>query len=148
MAGIVFSNCRIFDGAGPEPAEAMVELVEDGRIKEIYDRLLDNIPIRLLNLRVTAAARREAFDFAVLAPPADASLEKASVASRRVWSEGDWCETAIYDRLQLPVGARVAGPAILKQPDGTVFIDPGLRGEIDSFGNLVMARDNEQGKEP
>ncbi len=120
----------------------------EARYQAVYGRLLDNIPIRLLNLRVTAVARREAFDFAVLAPPAGASLEQARAGSRSVWSEGGWCEAAIYDRLQLPVGARVVGPTILEQPDGTVFIDSVLIGEVDRFGNLIMVRDNEQGMEP
>ena len=26
------------------------------------------------------------------------------------------------------------------QADGTVFIDPGLEGEVDDFGNLIMTR--------
>ena len=120
----------------------------EARYQEVYGRLLDGIPIRLLNLRVTAVSQREAFDFAVLAPPIDASLDRARAGSRQVWSEDGWHETAIYDRLQLPIGAKVAGPAILEQPDGTVYIDAGLVGEVDGFGNLVMARDNERGNKP
>ena len=110
------------------------------RYREVYGRLLEGIPIRLLNLRLTALARREAFDLAGLAPPADASLDSARTASRSVWSDGEWRDTVIYDRLQLPAGAIVPGPAILEQPDGTIFVDPGLVGEVDGFGNLIVAR--------
>ena len=94
-------------------------------------------------MRLTALVPREGFDLAVLAPPADASLENARAGSRPVWSDGEWRDTAIYDRLALPAGAIVPGPAILEQPDATIFIDPGLIGEVDSFGNLVMARSND-----
>ena len=38
MAGILFNNCRIFDGAAMVPGESMAVLVEDGRIKEISDQ--------------------------------------------------------------------------------------------------------------
>jgi len=37
----------------------------------------------------------------------------------------------------------VPGPAILEQPDGTIFVDPGLVGEVDGFGNLIVARSND-----
>ena len=40
--------------------------------------------------------------------------------------------------LSLAVGEQIAGPAILEQPDTTVFVDPGLVATVDSFGNLVI----------
>ena len=115
----------------------------EARYREVYGRLLDGIPIRLLNLRLTALARREAFDLSVLAPPAGASLEQAESGVRPVWSDGEWRDTPIYDRLTLPTGAIVPGPAILEQPDGTIFVDPGLVGKVDGFGNLIVARSND-----
>jgi len=39
------------------------------------------------------------------------------------------------------VEARVVGPAVLEQPDTTVFVDPGLVAEVDRFGNLVITRE-------
>ncbi|MBT5037679.1 MAG: amidohydrolase family protein, partial [Rhodospirillaceae bacterium] len=53
MAGIIFSNCRIFDGAEAALAEDMAVLVEKGRIKEISDR-----PIAASDARVIDAAGR------------------------------------------------------------------------------------------
>ena len=32
------------------------------------------------------------------------------------------------------------GPALLEQPDATIFIDPDLTSSVDRFGNLVIAR--------
>jgi N-methylhydantoinase A len=46
----------------------------------------------------------------------------------------------VFQRLELPEGADIPGPAILEQPDTTIFIDPGLTGRIDSFGNVVITR--------
>jgi len=51
-----------------------------------------------------------------------------------------WHETALYDRLTLPAGAEVAGPAILAQPDATILIEPGFAGRVDRFGNLIIER--------
>ena len=50
----------------------------------------------------------------------------------------DWHDTAIYDRLALPVGHVINGPAILEQPDTTVLIEPGLQGRVDQFGNTII----------
>jgi N-methylhydantoinase A len=116
------------------------------RYQAVYGRLLNDIPVRLLNLRVTAVAHREAFDFSRLAPPTEARLEDARLGSRQVWTNNAWRDTAVYDRLALPVGAIVPGPAVLEQPDGTVFVDAGLTGEVDSFGNLIMAPNDQTGK--
>ncbi len=104
-----------------------------------FGRLLDGIPARVLTLRVAVVGRRPKIDLAKLAP-AGGSLDKARTGTRRVWFDGGWHETAIYDRLALPVDARVEGPAILEQPDATTVIEPDLAGRVDRFGNLIVSR--------
>jgi N-methylhydantoinase A len=46
----------------------------------------------------------------------------------------------VYERLELPVGARIEGPAILEQADATIVVDPGLAATVDPLGNLVLRR--------
>ena len=53
MSAIVFSGCRIFDGAKMLPGENLSVLVETGRIKEISDR-----PIEASGARLIAAGGR------------------------------------------------------------------------------------------
>ena len=53
---------------------------------------------------------------------------------------GDWCDAVIYDRLALPIGTRIDGPAVLEQPDTTILIEPGLTGTVDSYGNVILTR--------
>jgi N-methylhydantoinase A len=53
---------------------------------------------------------------------------------------GQWEETSIYERLSLPIGTVIDGPAILEQPDTTVLIEPGLQGRVDRFGNTIIER--------
>jgi N-methylhydantoinase A len=105
-----------------------------------FSRLLPGTPVRIVNLRTTAIGRRPRFDLAALAPAADATLAAARRGDRDVWFNGGWRPTAIWDRLALPVGAHIAGPAILEQPDATTVIDPGLRGRVDALGNLIVER--------
>ncbi|HYM32275.1 MAG TPA: hydantoinase/oxoprolinase family protein, partial [Candidatus Cybelea sp.] len=110
------------------------------RYRETYSRLLEGIDIRVLNLRVAAIGRRPKFDLALLAPAADASLERAGRGSRQVYVDGAWHEARVYERLDLPVGARIQGPALLEQPDATIFVEPDLQGDVDRFGNFIISR--------
>jgi N-methylhydantoinase A len=55
-----------------------------------------------------------------------------------VWFDDGWRETDVWARLDLPAGARIAGPAILEQPDATTVLEPGFAGRIDSAGNLIV----------
>ena len=103
-----------------------------------YGRLLEGIAIRVLNLRVAVIGRRPRFDLAVTAP---GSAERdASLGERGVWIDGAWHRVAVFDRLALPVGAVVQGPAVLEQPDTTTFVEPDQQGEVDRFGNLILSR--------
>jgi N-methylhydantoinase A len=103
-----------------------------------YGRLLDGIPVRVMNYRVTVIGRRPAFDMAVFAPKDGKPADACRIGTRTVWAEGAFHQAGLYDRLSLAVGERIAGPAILEQPDTTIFVDPGLYAVVDSFGNLVI----------
>ncbi len=103
-----------------------------------FSRLLPGLAMRIVSLRVAAIGRRPVFDFAVFAPSASASLEKARLGSRPVWFDGGWRDTPVWARLELPVDARIAGPAVLEQPDATTVVEPGLAGRIDKLGNLIV----------
>jgi N-methylhydantoinase A len=96
--------------------------------------------VRIVNLRTTAVARRPAFDMMALAPDASATRERAARGARPVWFDGRWHEAGVWDRLSLPVGTVVEGPAILEQPDATIVVDPGLSARVDRLGNLVVER--------
>ena len=105
-----------------------------------FSRLLPGIPVRIVTLRTAAIGRRPAFDLTALAPPAEADLDTARRGNRQVYFDGVWRDTAIWSRLDLPVGTRIVGPAIFEQPDATVLLDPGLTAEVDALGNLIILR--------
>ncbi|WP_282604401.1 hydantoinase/oxoprolinase family protein [Pelagibius sp. Alg239-R121] len=111
--------------------------------RQTYGRLLDSIPIRIMNLRVTVVGRRPKFDLSILAPATEKGMEIQANTTRQIWAEGRWHDASVFERLTLPEGAIVSGPAILEQPDTTIFIDPDLKGEVDRFGNLLIARKDE-----
>jgi len=82
--------------------------------------------------------RRPTFDLSVISPAANSRT--TMTGERDVWVDGGWHSARIYERLSLPVGERIHGPALLEQPDATIFIDPGLEGVVDGYGNLLVQR--------
>jgi N-methylhydantoinase A len=127
------------EGRVTPPSEAEIAEAFDAAYRETYGRLLKNGTRRIINLRTAVTGKRPRFDLSTLAPEGG-STEAALKGRRRVHFGEAWHETRIYDRLALPVGAEVRGPAILEQPDTTVLIEPELVGRIDSFGNTIIER--------
>jgi N-methylhydantoinase A len=127
-----------FDGGATGVTAEMVRAAFEAGYKTRFSRILDGAPIKIVSLRATAIGRRPHFDLGALAPGADTSLDKARLKSRAVWFGGVWVETPIWSRLDLPVGAVVAGPAILEQPDATIVVEPGQSATVDRLGNLLI----------
>ncbi|GAB5460620.1 hydantoinase/oxoprolinase family protein [Hoeflea alexandrii] len=106
--------------------------------REAYGRLLDGIPMRVMNYRIAVIGRRPKLDMAVFAPVDGKPAGDCRIGTRKVFADGAWHEAGVYERLQLAVGATISGPALLEQADTTIFVDPGLVAVVDGFGNLVI----------
>ncbi|MDE2575114.1 MAG: hydantoinase/oxoprolinase family protein [Rhodospirillales bacterium] len=126
------------DGSG-HPDHAMLHAAFERAYTASFGRTLEGVAVRVLNLRSAVIGRRPKIDLLSLAPAEDASLAAAHLGERAVWFAG-WQTTPVYERLALPVGAVIAGPAILEQPDTTILIEPGMTGTVDRFGNLLLER--------
>ncbi len=124
------------DGSGPLGHVDLLGAFEQ-TYRASYGRLLAGVAVRVLNLRTAVIGTRPKIDLLSLAPVGDASQAAARRGTRPVWF-GAWRATEIFDRLALPVGAVIAGPAVLEQPDATIVIEPGHQGSVDRFGNLVI----------
>jgi N-methylhydantoinase A len=40
--------------------------------------------------------------------------------------------------MALPWDVELAGPAVIEQPDTTVWLEPGIRAHVDGCGSLVL----------
>jgi N-methylhydantoinase A len=120
--------------------ESMIRSAFEQTYSASFSRLLPGLAIRIVSLRVTSIGRRPHFDFAICAPSARVSSSKIDPETRQVWFDGGWRDTRIYARLDLPLDTVIEGPAVLEQPDATTVIEPGLRGRVDRFGNLIVER--------
>ncbi|MEM9780014.1 MAG: hydantoinase/oxoprolinase family protein, partial [Pseudomonadota bacterium] len=66
--------------------------------------------------------------------------EAQPVSDGRIFADGAWHTAPLFDRLQLPMGQVVPGPAIISEPTGTNVIEPGWAAEHDPQGNLIVTR--------
>ena len=130
----------MFAEGGTGISEQIVRAAFDKAYAAAFGRLLPGIPLRIVSLRTAAIGRRPAFDLSAFGPGPDASLAKAAKGTRKVWLDGAWHETKVWSRLDLPEGALIEAPAVLEQPDATIFIDRGLRGRVDRLGNVIVER--------
>ena len=104
-----------------------------------YSRPLSGIPVRILNLRLSVVGVRPAIDLHILAKGERAeSVEDCVVSQQKIYAGGAWYDGQIIDRLCLPQGAEVKGPALLVQPDATIYVDPFISATVDELGNVIM----------
>lgn len=106
--------------------------------KREYGRLLENIPVRLVTLRVAVIGLRPRLDLRRFVSSGATSLAEAQRETRPVYFEGRFHDTPIYDRSRLPLGASFPGPAIVEQADSTTIIEPDMHARIDEFGNIIV----------
>jgi 5-oxoprolinase (ATP-hydrolysing) len=78
---------------------------------------------------------------------AEKTARPEPIATVPVVMEGEHCAAPLYDRAQLFVGQSVHGPAIITEPTGTNIIEPGWRGRVDRYGNLILDRVIEKRRE-
>jgi N-methylhydantoinase A len=129
-----------YSGDATGVSREIVQAAFERAYQASFSRLLPGLQAKIVNLRTSAVGRRPHFSLKALAPDASATIEQARRGSRPVWFDGGWHDTAVYARLELPVGAAIDGPAILEQPDATTLIDPDLKARVDDLGNIIVER--------
>jgi N-methylhydantoinase A len=79
--------------------------------------------------------------------PAGAGAVTARTGTRPVWFDDAWVEADLYDRGRLGAGDVLHGPAVIEEFSSTVPLHPGFTARVDTFGNLVIARDSTPAEE-
>ena len=105
---------------------------------ETYGRLLPGINVRVINLRIAVIGNRPKLDLSSMASISSKSVEECQIETRLIWCDGAQVSAKVYERLDLPIGGKIVGPALLEQPDTTIFIEPNMYGEVDHIGNLLI----------
>jgi N-methylhydantoinase A len=122
-------------------------VTESGSIDEILDRfhathqrlygVRFHVPVEVVALRVIAIGATPNVEEA-LPEQGHPDLTKALMEVRPCYFGGSWVDTPNYDRTKLAVGAKIAGPAIIRQYDTTTVLLPKHTAEVDGHGNLLI----------
>jgi len=113
------------------------------RFQERYGHSHPEQEVEVVNLRLSSFGVVEK---PLLPPLASerASFARARKDERIVFFHGRFLETPIFDRELLPPDQGVDGPAIIEERGATTVIPPGWMVKVDSYGNLLMNRGNEE----
>ncbi|WP_136618200.1 MULTISPECIES: hydantoinase B/oxoprolinase family protein [Mesorhizobium] len=60
--------------------------------------------------------------------------------TREIFTEGEWRASGIFRREALKPGNRVAGPALIIEPNQTIAIEPGWQAEITARNHVLLRR--------
>jgi len=119
----------------PDGPIDVADLVE--RFHETYERRYGNrfpsIPVQGVSYRVELRVPSEKAELAPLAPGGE--LPAARTVEVRHFAD-EPLEAAEYERDALPVGARIAGPAVIREGLATTFVVPGQTAEVGILGEL------------
>jgi N-methylhydantoinase A len=134
-----YPNLVACDMGGTSFDVSLIAAGEPALYKARFDIELPEMTAMLVNVRTTGIGRRAPVDLAIFASGVDGPGAPKPNGARQVRFNGGWFDTAIDDRASLGRAAKLAGPAIVEQPDTTVVIDPGATAIVDSLGNLVIS---------
>ena len=109
--------------------DAFFELYE-GR----YHHLPRDLPVELVSWRVVVTGPAPQI---ALCPPVWADNGPKSYRDVFFPEVGGFVSCPIYDRLALPPGQQLDGPAVIEERESTVIIGPGGTLRVDDYGNLL-----------
>ena len=91
--------------------------------------------LELATIRITARGK---------SPQPDVQSKKVAVVSvdptesQRVRFDGQWVDTPLFRRVDLPLGAVILGPAIISEPHCTTVVNPNWTATLLSQGELLL----------
>jgi N-methylhydantoinase A/oxoprolinase/acetone carboxylase beta subunit len=91
--------------------------------------------VEIVNLTVTAVGPMDL----TLPRPVSRPAESPPSLRQVRFDDGGAKETLVHRREALAVGAGLAGPAIIEEPDATTLLEPGDRLTVEENGALLIA---------
>jgi N-methylhydantoinase A len=102
-----------------------------------YGFMNESRPLEVVNLRVRMVAPAEKFEQS-RQPLREGDGGQALVGTRKVYFEGEFQVTRIYDRGKLRCGDSFVGPAIVTEYSSATILPPGDVLRVDERSNLVI----------
>ncbi len=92
--------------------------------------------VEAVNVEATGGAAR----FVERARPVRSVAAPSPERVARVFSNGAWRDAAVFVREKIPLGSRIAGPALIIEPHQTIVVEQGWRAEITAKNHVVLRR--------
>lgn len=104
-----------------------------------YGRVYDDVPIDIVNARVTIARRRSDVQFEPRSlHTAGVAASPAKYRTAYFGPQTGALECAVFARDQLAPGSLHVGPAFIEDRETTVLVGPGGSFELNSHGTLIL----------
>lgn len=103
-----------------------------------YGYTIEGEIIEILNAKLTIRKEIGKVKFQQTANIAGGKFEPTG--ERGAYFDGKMIPTKIYNREQLPVGAKLAGPAIIEEETSVTIVEPNLSAEVGACGELILRR--------
>ena len=127
---------------GPEDTSETLRERFTQKHEESFGHTSDE-PLETMTYRVVSRVETDKLSGDLLEREKRGESGDVDPANRRdVYFEGEFRETPIYERADLPRGSQIDGPAIIEQMDTTTVVDPSATVSVDAFGNLVVRPGN------
>jgi N-methylhydantoinase A/oxoprolinase/acetone carboxylase beta subunit len=68
-------------------------------------------------------------------PPKDAAIKTQTLCVK-----GRPHQAVVYDKSRLRAGTKIAGPALVIDPESTAFLPPGYAARVDPYLNLIIGK--------
>jgi N-methylhydantoinase A len=104
--------------------------------KQLYTFALEDTPIELVGLRVTAVGRLPPPRRLPLAP--DATRGCTLIGRQSIYFSGRFLDAPIYARSALSPDQVIRGPAIVQQLDATILLGPDEVATVHPYGALLI----------
>lgn len=119
--------------------EKMIQDFHDVHLQSYgYNRREENIEV--VNVRLTAVGKMHSLKVKA-EKMVHREMNQAIQNFRRVYYNGEFIKTPVYNREKLVPGGIIPGPAIVEQLDSTTVITPGNTAQVDSYYNLIVTKE-------
>ncbi|MCL6438698.1 MAG: hydantoinase/oxoprolinase family protein [Rubrobacteraceae bacterium] len=130
--------CRFeLDELSGEDSTFLRERFEEAH-RQRYNFELPDSPLEIATVRVVGRGTIKGVSLVASEDGAGTDASEAVLRTEKVYFGGEWLKTPIYERSRLRPGHAVGGPAVVVQDDTTTVIEPGYRGAVDRFGNILI----------
>ncbi len=105
--------------------------------EQLYGFRMDSA-CEIVNLRAVGIGKVPEANLAEASDDAGPDASTAVVDEHKVYFEGDWVPTRIYDRAKLDCGNFVEGPAVITEFDSTTVVLHGYTATVDRYSNILI----------